>query len=97
MKNRFDISAFVNVLTVQTAIENLAQRFRKRRKEKKLSQKRIARQSGVSYASVRRFERSGQISLHSLMELARVLGCLEDFNELFKKPVISDLEDYDDD
>ena len=65
--------------------------------EKKLSQKRIARQSGVSYASVRRFESIGQISLHSLMELARVLGCLEDFNELFKTPVISDLKDYDDD
>lgn len=97
MENRFDISAFVNVLTVQTAMENLAQRFRKRRKEKKLSQKRIARQSGVSYASVRRFEGSGQISLHSLMELARVLGCLEDFNELFKTPVISDLKDYGND
>lgn len=97
MENRFDISAFVNVLTVQTSMENLARRFRKRRKEKKLSQKKIARQSGVSYASVRRFESSGQISLHSLMELARVLGCLEDFNELFKTPVISDLKDYDDD
>lgn len=97
MENRFDIGVFVDVLTVQKALAELAARFKKRRKEKKLSQKKIAAQSGVSYASVRRFEGTGEISLRSLMELSRVLGCLEDFGKLFETPVITDLRDYKND
>ena len=97
MENRFDIGVFVDVLTVQKALAELSARFKKRRKEKKLSQKKIAAQSGVSYASVRRFESTGEISLRSLMELARALGCLEDFGKLFETPVITDLRDYNND
>ena len=70
MENRFDIGVFVDVLTVQKALAELSARFKKRRKEKKLSQKKIAAQSGVSYASVRRFESTGEISLRSLARSA---------------------------
>lgn len=66
-------------------------------KEKKFSQRRIAELSGVSYSSVRRFESTGEISFHSLMELARALNCLEDFNAVFSRPIITDLKDYGDD
>lgn len=97
MDKKFDIGTFVNVLTVQTAENNLKERFKKRRKEKGLSQRKIATLSGVSYSSVRRFEDKGEISLRSLLELARVLGLLEEFNVLFSTPVITDLRNYNND
>ena len=97
MENKFDIGTFVNVLTVQAVANGISERFRKRRKEKGLSQKRVAALSGVSYSSLRRFESTGEISLRSLMELARVLGCLEDFNGLFATPIVTDLRDYEND
>lgn len=97
MDKKFDIGTFVNVLTVQTAENNLKERFKKRRKEKGLSQRKIATLSGVSYSSVRRFEDKGEISLRSLLELARVLGLLEEFNVLFSTPIITDLRNYNND
>lgn len=97
MENKFDIGTFVNVLTVQAVANGISERFRKRRKEKGLSQRRVAALSGVSYSSLRRFESMGEISLRSLMELARVLGCLEDFNGLFATPIVTDLRDYEND
>lgn len=97
MDKKFDIGTFVNILTVQAVENNLKERFKKRRKEKGLSQRKIATLSGVSYSSVRRFEEKGEISLRSLLELARVLGLLEEFNVLFSTPVITDLRNYDND
>lgn len=97
MDKKFDIGTFVNVLTVQAVENNLKERFKKRRKEKGLSQRKIATLSGVSYSSVRRFEEKGEISLRSLLELARVLGLLEEFNVLFSTPIITDLRNYDND
>lgn len=97
MENKFDIGTFLNVLTVQAVENNLKERFKKRRKEKGLSQRKIAALSGVSYSSVRRFEDKGEISLRSLLELARVLGLLEEFNVLFSTPIITDLRNYDND
>lgn len=97
MENKFDIGTFVKVLTVQAVENNLKERFKKRRKEKGLSQRKIATLSGVSYSSVRRFEDKGEISLRSLLELARVLGLLEEFNVLFSTPIITDLRNYDND
>lgn len=97
MDKKFDIGTFVNVLTVQAVENNLKERFKKRRKEKGLSQRKIATLSGVSYSSVRRFEDKGEISLRSLLELARVLGLLEEFNVLFSTPIITDLRNYNND
>lgn len=97
MDKKFDIGTFVNVLTVQAVENNLKERFKKRRKEKGLSQRKIAMLSGVSYSSVRRFEDKGEISFRSLLELTRVLGLLEEFNALFSTPIITDLRNYDND
>jgi transcriptional regulator with XRE-family HTH domain len=48
-----------------------------------ISQKELAERSGVSLGSVKRFESSGLVSLSSLLEIALVLGCLDDFAALF--------------
>ena len=93
MKNKFDISDYVDYLTEEKVIENLVNRVIARRKELKISQKDLAFKSGVSYGSIRRFETTGEISLKSLIQIAKVLNSLEDFNKLFIHTQITNLKD----
>lgn len=94
MKRTFDLSDFVDVQTVQGTLLILTENVKKRRKEAKLSQKALAQKSGVSYASLRRFEATGDIALVSLLKIANALNCLEDFNALFAKKIVVNLKDY---
>lgn len=93
MKNKFDISDFVDYLTEEKVIENLVNRVIARRKELKISQKDLAFKSGVSYESIRRFETTSEISLKSLIQIVKVLNLLEDFNKLFVHTQITNLKD----
>ncbi len=93
MKNKFDISDFVNVVTEQSIMQDLVERFRKRRKESGLTQKELSLKSGVSYGSIRRFESTGDISLKSLIKLSSAIHCLENFNELYKSIIIRNLKE----
>ena len=58
---------------------------RVRRKKRKLSMARLAEMSGVSLGSIRRFEKTGEISLKSLLKIATVLDCADEFEQLFKQ------------
>jgi len=59
-------------------------------KEKRLSlnltQKSLSDRSGVSLGALKRFERTGKISLESLLKLSVILGNLENFANVFKVP-----------
>ena len=61
----------------------VAKRFTSIRKSKKVSQKRLSELSGVSYGSIRRFEKSGEISLASLLKLSIALRLYDDIDNLF--------------
>jgi transcriptional regulator with XRE-family HTH domain len=91
MKNIYDISDFVPIITEQSMKRNIVKRFKQRRKEFGITQKELATRSGVSYASIRRFETSGEISLSALLRLSAVIGLLEDFKELYKNPIVKDI------
>lgn len=52
------------------------------RKELGWTQQELAERSGVSYGSIKRFERFGKISFLSLLKIAEVLGRLDDFEKL---------------
>lgn len=91
IKNDFDISDFVPAQSLTGTICELVMREKAARKAKKFTQKRLAERTGVSYGSIRRFEQTGEISLLSLVKIANALDCLEDFNELFKKPPVTDI------
>ncbi len=69
MKNKFDISDFVDYLTEEKVIENLVNKVRARRKELKIFKKDLVFKSEVSYESIRRFEITGEISLKSLIQI----------------------------
>ena len=59
--------------------QELRAKFRQRRKDLGYTQKELSIRSGVSLGSLKRFESSGQISLESLLRLAVIIECLEDF------------------
>jgi len=61
-------------------MQELKAKFRERRKSLSYTQNELATRSGVSLGSLKRFERSGQIALESLLKLALVLECLGDFS-----------------
>ena len=71
-----------NILDIKI---ELVKRVRMRRKEAKISQAELAQRSGVSLASIKRFESIGEISLASLLRIAVVLGYEDDFDKLFER------------
>jgi transcriptional regulator with XRE-family HTH domain len=93
MNNVFDISNFVDVLTPNSATQTIVERERQRRKKLKISQKQLAERSGVTYASIRRFEATGEISLSSLLKIASALDCLQEFTKLFAPIKVLNLKD----
>ena len=85
--NRFlgirDIMISVNMITPQEMQKEIAKQLRRLRLELNLSQQTLSAKSGVSYGSLKKFEQTGQISLASLLKLALVLRCMDDFKMLF--------------
>ncbi|MGN0917045.1 MAG: helix-turn-helix domain-containing protein [Candidatus Enterousia sp.] len=71
-----------NILSIKHAI---SERLRNVRRVAKISQIALAERSGVSLGSIKRFERTGEISLASLLKLAMALGYESDFNNLFTR------------
>jgi len=68
--------------TPQDVLLEIAERFKARRLGMNLSQEGLAVRSGVSWSSLKRFERTGLIALDSLLRIALVLDCLGDFDKL---------------
>ncbi|WP_200862123.1 helix-turn-helix domain-containing protein [Asticcacaulis sp. AC402] len=60
-------------------LDEMRLRLRALRLSKALTQDELGLRSGVSLGSLKRFERTGQISFESLLRLALVLGRLDDF------------------
>ncbi len=58
------------------------------RKEQKITQKELSERSGVAYASIRKFESTGIISLESLLKICDALQRLEDFETIL---LVSDM------
>lgn len=52
------------------------------RKQEKMSQRELSERSGVAYASVRKFESKGIISLESFLKICDALKRLKDFESI---------------
>lgn len=72
-------------ITPQEIKDEIVKNVKQRRKEAKLTQEQLSKKSGVSLGSIKRFERTGEIALTSLIKIAVALGCQEDFLQLFVK------------
>lgn len=77
----------LNKTPLSTLID-IAKKVRALRKQMGYSQAELAMRSGVSLGSIKRFERSGQISLESLVKMANLLDRLNDFDVVFQSKEI---------
>lgn len=62
----------------------IAERFKRVRLDRNLTQEQLSERSGVSLGSLRRFEAEGEISLKNLVNLSIALNRAQDFDELFQ-------------
>ena len=85
MKNYLELSDLFGEKSLNERMMDLSVRLRAYRKKQGLTQADLADRSGVSYGSVKRFERTGEISLESLWKLAIALGCDDQMDRLFSK------------
>ena len=65
-------------------LRDIALRHKVLRKQAGFSQSELAKRSGVSLGSLKRFESTGQISLESLLKLTDVLNRLNDFEAILQ-------------
>jgi transcriptional regulator with XRE-family HTH domain len=72
-------------LTPNEVSEQISVRIKQKRLTLNLTQKTVAERSSVSLGTLKKFERTGQIALISLLKIALVLGVLDQFAELLTK------------
>ncbi len=85
----------INMITPWEMQKAIASKARDLRLELNLTQQTLSEKSGVSYGSLKKFEQTGQISLESLLKLAVILGCIDDFNALFALKCAEDVLSLD--
>ena len=79
--------------TAEELDQKLAQRVRNIRKRHSISQEKLAKMSGVSYGSIKRFESSGQISLISLTKIAMALEIADELRNIFTQVPYKDIQE----
>ncbi|MGD1823560.1 MAG: helix-turn-helix domain-containing protein [Pleomorphochaeta sp.] len=85
---------FDNILLTAPKIkEEIALNFKRRRKENKVTQKQLAKETGVSLGSIKRFEQTGEISLSFLILLSQRLNLEKELYNLFTTPHYENIED----
>lgn len=73
----------INIITPQEMLKSIADKVKAKRLAFNLSQRTLSEKAGVSYGVLKKFERTGQIALLSLLKIALVLDALSDFQQLF--------------
>lgn len=81
--------------TPENVSRTLAGRLKALRLARGWKQVTLARRSGVSLASLRRFEEAGKVSLQNLLDLAFALNRLDDFLALFQGAPASSLAELE--
>lgn len=79
--------------TAEELDQKLAKRVRNVRKRRSISQEKLAKMSGVSFGSVKRFETTGQISLLSLTKIAMALDMADELRNLFTQVPYKDIQE----
>ena len=72
-----------NISTPDDVAKQIATRVKARRLELNLTQEGIAARAGLKFATYRRFEQTGEISLKGLLQIGFALNALSEFDALF--------------
>lgn len=86
-----------NLITPGEVAINLAKRHKTLRLLRKWKRTTMAERSGVTTASLRRFEETGKVSLENLLKLFAALGRLDEVEKLLLPPVASSISDLEKD
>lgn len=89
MENKYALST-----PVDTA-QDLAEKIKQLRLSQKWKQATLAERSGVTLASLRRFENSGKVSLSSILKLSFALGRSSDFDHILLPPKASSISELE--
>ncbi len=87
--------SLIMLMSPHEILLSIATRARAKRLYLNYSQQSLADRSGVSLGSLKVFERSGKISLESLLKLAFVLDSTEEFLSLFREVRIDKIRSLD--
>ncbi|MDA3918517.1 MAG: helix-turn-helix domain-containing protein [Deltaproteobacteria bacterium] len=79
--------------TPQEMSLQLAGKLKALRLSKKWKQSTLAKRSGVTQASLRRFEQTGKISMENFLKLIHALGRLDEMESLMERPAVKSLND----
>ena len=79
--------------TNEEILKEVAIRFRKIRKMKRITQKDLSLSSNVSYGTIKRFESSGEISLYSLTKLCVALDMTYEIENLFQNVAFNSIDE----
>lgn len=71
----------------------IAARVKARRLELDLTQEGLAARAGIEFASYRRFEQTGEISLRGLLQIGFALNTLSEFDALFMQKQYQSIDD----
>lgn len=85
-----------NIIAFSTPSEvalQIASRVKARRLELNLTQEGLATRAGVKFATYRRFEQTGEISLRGLLQVGMALNAMSDFDVLFAQRQYRTLDD----
>lgn len=83
----------LNIANPSDIALQIAARVKTRRLELNLTQEGLASRAGVKFATYRRFEQTGEISLRGLLQVGFALNCLDEFNDLFAQKQYQSLDD----
>ena len=79
--------------TAEELDQKLANRVRRIRKRRSISQEKLSSLSGVSYGSIKRFESTGQISLLSLTKIAMALDIADELRNIFTQVAYKNIQE----
>lgn len=85
----------LNLQNPNDKLEALGKRAQTRRMQLGLRQEDLARRSGVSTPTIKRFERTGEIGTLLLAKIAVVLGSLDDIDNVFNVSVASSIAELE--
>lgn len=83
-KDYLELSDIFHEPSLEERILALAKRVKELRRRRGFTQLSLSDRSGVSFGSIKRFERTGEISLVSLFRIADALEISEEMDRLFQ-------------
>ena len=83
MDNRLSINNPLNFQLPGDVAKRIGERACDLRLAHKLTRQTLSQRCGVPASTIRRFEQTGQIGLVALLQIADVLGDMDEFNALF--------------